>query len=196
MKMLKIGIVIVSIIAIVGIIFALTTIEIDQNKINKEITPQLPMSSEIDTLLEEVRIEKIKNDESEKPFIPKDREWVESGPFKIDRSEYLLGEKIFVNIDELTSNDKGKVMTYRPINSTDFKLYHVMPFGESVERNNYYFTPDLSELKGICDVDQLIGEWKMVFDGTEYLDIKFKLTEKIIPGYEERYQTIVNKGKC
>ena len=27
---------------------------------------------------------------------PKPREWITSGPFQIDRSEYVLGEKIFL----------------------------------------------------------------------------------------------------
>ena len=71
-----------------------------------------------------------------------------------------------------------------------------MPFDETGQRNNYYFTPDLSIKKGICSADELIGDWKIKFLGTNYQDLEFKVTEKIIPGFEERYQTIVNKGKC
>ena len=35
------------------------------------------------------RDDKIKNDNSDNPYIPSPREWISSGPFKIDRSEYL-----------------------------------------------------------------------------------------------------------
>ena len=38
------------------------------------------------------------NEQSENPYYPKEREWISSGPFKLDRSEYVLGEKLFVNI--------------------------------------------------------------------------------------------------
>jgi hypothetical protein len=189
-KLLKI-IIPITILIIIGIIFGIT-----QQEINTDSTEQMPTSSEIDLLLEEVRNEKITNDESDQPFIPELRTWPTSGPFKIDRSEYRLGEKIFVNIDELGITDKGEVVVLRPINSTDHIKYHVMPFDGTAERNNYYFTPDLSELRGICSVDELIGDWKIKFLGTNYQDLEFKVTEKIIPGFEERYQTIVNKGKC
>ena len=189
-KLLKI-IIPITILIIIGIIFGIT-----QQEINTDSTEQMPTSSEIDLMLEEVRNEKIKNDESDQPFIPDLRTWPTSGPFKIDRSEYRLGEKIFVNIDELGIRDKGEVVVLRPINSTDYMKYHVMKFDGTAERNNYYFTPDLSELRGICSVDELIGDWKIKFLGTNYQDLEFKVTEKIIPGFEERYQTIVNKGKC
>ena len=135
-------------------------------------------------------ITKIKNDELENPFIPKEREWITSGPFKIDRSEYLLGEKIFVNIDALNVNEKGKVVFLRPVNSTHYSPYHTMPFDETGQRNNYYFTPDLSITKGICSADELIGNWKVVFQGTKHLDLKFKVVEEILPGNEKRYDPI------
>ena len=193
MQMLKIGVSIAVAIVIVTIIFGATQIE--QNQTDETIS-EITTTPEIDIMLEKIKNDKIENDESAEPYVAKDRKWVTSGPFKIDRSEYILGEKIFVNIDGITNFDRGEVMTYRPINSTHFKIHHVMPFDGSAQRNNYYFTPDLNELRGICSAEQLVGEWKMVFDGTEHSDIKFKVVEKIMPGYEERYQTIVNKGRC
>ena len=200
MKLLKIGIIIISIITITAIIFGLTqqdvTQDVTQDVINKEMEMKPPTSLGIDSAYDEIEKGKIKNEGSQKPFIPKDRDWPTSGPFMIDRSEYILGEKIFVNVDQLSTNDKGKIKALRPINSTHHQLYHVMPFDGSGERNNYYFTPDLSELRGICSTDEIVGDWLMIFEGTDYPDIKFKVTKGIIPGYEERYETIVNKGSC
>ena len=185
MNSLKIVIPIFVAITIVVIIFNLT-----QNEIFEEQVLELKNPSEINELIDKIKMDKIKNDESEKPFIPKEREWITSGPFKIDRSEYMLGEKIFVNIDELQINEKGKVVFLRPINSTHYSPYHIMPFNESSKRNNYYFTPDLSVKEGICSTDELVGNWKVVFQGTEYSDLKFKVTEEIIPGNEKRYEPI------
>ena len=182
----KIIISIAVIITITIVDFSISQIEI----INEKETSYLEQSEQENSLLEKIREDKIKNDESENPYIPKEREWIASGPFKIDRSEYLLGEKIFVNIDALNVNEKGKVVFLRPVNSTYYSPYHIMPFDETGQRNNYYFTPDLSIKKGICSADELIGNWKVVFQGTKHLDLKFKVVEEILPGNEKRYEPI------
>ena len=185
MSSLKIVIAILVVITIVVIIFNLT-----QNEIFDEQVTELENSSEIEGLLDKIKSDKAKNDSLDKPFISKEREWIASGPFKIDRSEYLLGEKIFVNIDALNVNEKGKVVFLRPVNSTHYSPYHTMPFDETEQRNNYYFTPDLSITKGICSADELIGNWKVVFQGTKHLDLKIKVVEEILPGNEKRYDPI------
>ena len=183
MNNLKIIIPIFVVITIVVIIFNLT-----QNEIMKEQVTEFKNPSEIEGLLNKVKIDKLENEKSEKPFVPKEREWIASGPFKIDRSEYLLGEKIFVNIEALFVNEKGKIVFLRPINNTHYSPYHTMPFDGSDQRNNYYLTPDLSIPQGICNIDGLIGKWKVVFQGTHYLDLEFKVIEKIMPGNEKRYE--------
>ncbi len=185
MNSLKIVIPIFVAITIVMIIFNLT-----QNEIFEEQVTEFENPSEIESLLDKIESNKIKNDELESPFIPKEREWITSGPFKIDRSEYLLGEKIFVNIDGLQINEKGKVVFLRPINSTHYSPYHIMPFDESGKRNNYYFTPDLSVGEGICSTDELVGNWKVVFQGTKNPDLEIKVTKEIMPGSEKRYEPI------
>ena len=185
MNNLKIIIPVLLIITIAAIIFNLT-----QNEIIKEQDIEIENSSEIKKLLDKIKREKLDNEKLDNPFISKEREWITSGPFKIDRSEYLLGEKIFVTIDTLNVNEKGKVMFLRPINSTHYSPYHTMPFDGSGQRNNYYFTPDLEIMEGICSANELIGNWKVVFQGTDYLDLEFRVTEKIMPGYEERYEPV------
>ena len=179
----KIVISISVIITIVIVVFSLTQIE-------KETSRQFEESSKIDSMLQQIEEEKIKNDNSENPYVVKERDWITSGPFKIDRSEYRLGEKIFVNIDQLNTDEKGKVIFFRPINSTHYLPYHTMPFDGSGQRNNYYFTPDLSELRKICSVDEIIGNWKVEFEGTEYSDLNFKVSAKIMPGFEDRYESV------
>ena len=185
MNGLKIVIPILVAITIVVIIFNLTQTEIIEKQ-----DPEFKNPSEIEGLLDKIKIEKLENESSDNPFIPKEREWIASGPFKIDRSEYQLGEKIFVNIEVLDVNEKGKIVFLRPMNSTHYSPYHTMSFDGSNQRNNYYFTPDLSISQGICNVDGLVGNWKVVFLGTMHSDLKFKVTKEIIPGYDERYEPI------
>ena len=57
------------------------------------------------------------------PFVPTQREWIELGPFQMDKSEYALGEKIFVNIKNLNKNDKGTMIFTKIINSTHISEY-------------------------------------------------------------------------
>ena len=53
---------------------------------------------------------------------------VRSGPFTIDKSEYNLGEKIFITVNNLKEEDKGKVIFFRPLNNTSWSNYITMDF--------------------------------------------------------------------
>ena len=212
MNKLKIGIPILAIITI-AIIVSLVQQEIVVEEIDQVVVEEIDqvvqegidqvvveedisIADEIKQRLMTIEEDKKNNDESVNPYKIREREWPESGPFKIDRTEYWLGEKIFVNISGLSENDFGNVKFHRPISSTDYVVYHSMPFDGAQKRNNYYLTPQLSELMGICSIEQLTGNWKVSFEGTNYSDLKFKVLENILPGAEDKYQTIVNKGKC
>ena len=71
----------------------------------------------------------------------------------------------------------------RSLNTTHYKVHLTIPFdGYSKESANTYFTPQISKLKGICSIDDLIGKWTMVFRGTDYQNLDFEITERILPG--------------
>ena len=157
-----------------------------EDVLNKELRPDEKSIPEIQESLDE--IEKI-NLENE--YSPKPREWITSGPFQIDRSEYVLGEKIFVRIGGLSYDEKGQVTFLRPLNSTHYSVYWTIPFdGSSKSAFNYYLEPQLSKNKGYCTVDDFIGDWRIVFRGTDYKNLEFKITEEILPGSEEKYQSV------
>ena len=65
-------------------------------------------------------------------------------------------------------------------NSDSLFLYSSIGFDGSKARNNYYFTPDLSIARSICNTDELVGNWKVVFEGTKYSDLEFKVIKKNI----------------
>ena len=185
------------IISISIIIFAISELQTDEKKVSEQSMSEQSMSEqsmseqsmseqsmseEIQSKLDKIEKDRIENLNSEQPYIPAERDWPTSGPFKIDRSQYLLGEKIFVNIDTLTLSDKGTMIFLRPVNDTSYEKYYSMPFDGSRDRNNFYFTPDLSIARGICDKSQLIGDWKVTFEGTNYQALEFKVIDKILPG--------------
>ncbi|MCJ8305466.1 MAG: hypothetical protein HRU07_00260 [Nitrosopumilus sp.] len=147
-----------------------------EDTFGKEIQPiEIP---EIQEKLD--AIEKIANNSKYKPL---EREWITSGAFQIDRSEYAIGENVFIRIGGLSTDEKGQIAIMRPLNVTHYKVYFTIPFdGTDKESANTYFTPQISKLKGICSIDDLIGKWTLVFRGTNYSNINFEITERIVPG--------------
>ena len=123
---------------------------------------------------------------------PKPREWIRSGPFTIDRSEYVLGEKIFVRIGGLEYEEKGQIVFLRPLNNTHYSVYLTIPFdGANKSAFNYYLEPQLSKNRELCTAEDFIGDWRVVFRGTDYPNLEFRITEEILPGEEDDYQISV-----
>jgi hypothetical protein len=171
--------VIIIIIAITSIVFTFNQksdiIEVEDT-LDKEIQPV--ESPEIQEKLDE--IQKIANSSA---YTPLGREWITSGPFQVDRSEYAIGESIFIRMGGIEVNEKGQIAIYRPLNATHHKIYLTIPFdGEDRSTSNTYFTPQINSKRGICSMDNLTGEWMMVFRGTDYPNLNFEINEKILPG--------------
>ena len=145
--------------------------------------------SVIEKKLKEIEKNKIKNDQSENPYIPKEREWIKSGPFMIDRSEYLLGEKIFINMVNLDEDTKGQMVFVKSINMTHFFEYKKISFNGAEKTNgNLYLPIHLNGFRGICTTDQLVGNWGIWFEGTDIQPLYFKIRDQIVPGQEETYK--------
>lgn len=107
-------------------------------------------------------------------------EQVVSGPFAINKSQYNLGEKIFITVTNLPQDEKGEMMFFRPMGNDDgWTKYISMKFdGQTKEQFNLYFEPKLSELKKICTANELTGTWKVQFVGTEYSNMSFEIVNQ------------------
>ena len=187
--------IIIAIIVIIGISFTsfneseITEIE---DVINKELETGEELTIEIDKKLEDIekKVEDSKNIETSYDPL-REREWITSGPFQIDRSEYALGENIFIRMGGLEPTEKGQVAFLRPSNGTHYSVYLTIPFDGTKPAFNQYFTPDLSKVKGVCSIEDIAGEWTVVFRGTDYENIKFTVSDKIfVPGEESRYEPL------
>ena len=180
------GVIAVIVIGIIISVNQFSTTEEEKNDNNIETNSSDSENPEIQEKLDE--IEKIK---SENEYTPKPREWITSGPFQIDRSEYALGEKIFLRIGGLNIIEKGEVIFHAPVKSVDDSIYIRIPFdGENKPAFNFYVEPQLSKSKGFCSAEDFIGEWTVTFYGTSYDSIKFKITDAVLPGEEEDYQSV------
>ena len=171
------------IIAIIVGVIAISMISVEQSDdmevedtFDKEISPEeTPQVGE--------KLEEIENIAEENEYDVLPREWQTSGPFQIDRSEYALGEKIFLRIGGLSFQEKGQVAVMRPLNDTHYSVYLTIPFdGANKDAFNYYLEPQLTKTRGLCSVDDVLGKWALVFRGTNYPNLNFKIINKTLPG--------------
>jgi len=123
------------------------------------------------------------------PFISAPRVWQTSGPFEIDREQYVLGELVLVRVGDIAANEKGQITFLRPLNETHYDVYITIPFDGSQKITfNQYFKPSLSRGLGICTKADLLGNWTVVFQGTDYDNLKFEIVDRYIPGEEKNYE--------
>ena len=131
-------------------------------------------------------------------------QWRHSGPFAIEKYEYYLGEKIFLTVQNIPKDVSGEAVFFRPVIipnvlesdgiSRDMnagKKYIEIEFdGAKKQDFNRYFEPRLSEFKEICSRDDLVGEWKAVFEGTQYADIDFKIINQTASWDERTFNPV------
>jgi len=183
--------IIISILIAIVIVITIVTFSLTQNEsIQKEKETMIGVTNEISSMLQKIEEDKIKNDNSDNPFVPKEKEWIRSGPFLIDRSEYVLGEKIFINLDRISENTKGKMKFVKVYNSTHSQLYKEIAFDGSKPQNNFYFGIYPSIALGFCTSESLIGEWKVIFEETPFDSLDFKIVNQIIPGMENQFESV------
>ena len=146
--------------------------------------------------------QEITENEIEKP-------WITSGPFAIEKQEYYLGEKIFINARNIPIDVKAEMIFFRPTQTFDefdtsdkFKgiskdliskkiKYLTIKFdGKHKQNFNKYFEPKLSNLKNICSTNDLVGEWVIVFYGTQYTEIYFKILNQTSSWDERTFESV------
>ena len=190
----------ISFLVIFGILNQFQNVDDSVNPVDESVNPvDESLIEKVNIFKQEESVEEIisdklneiqeKNEEFE--FTPKPREWIKSGPFSIDRSEYILGEKIFFTIGPLSSTEKGQIVFLNPLNSTHYHVYLTYSFdGMKKNTSNLYFEPSLSKAKLICDKSELIGEWRVVFRGTDYENLEFSVIDDIMPGDEKDFEPV------
>ena len=154
------------------------TIESEQIKTSEELLKEI-----------DEKYDEIQNNKEE--YMPKERIWQSSGPFKIDRDEYVLGEKIFMIVENIDFSENGEIVFLRPLNSTHYSIWKTFPFdGMQKTAFNLYFEPMLNKRMNICSANDLIGDWIVFFKNTEYEQLEFSIINKTLPGMENDYAKI------
>ena len=111
-------------------------------------------------------------------------DWNSSGPFSIDKQQYRLGENIFLITTALQPHEKGEIQFIRP--SGD--IYRTIPFDGQMRTDfNQYFTPFPSAALKVCSSDDLVGNWFVKFEGTNYKSIDFEIKNEYLKDEEYRF---------
>jgi len=161
-----------------------------ESKINENVENE-PENYDTGNPIIDEKLDQIAKSANANDFQPAPREWITSGPFQIDRSEYLLGEKIFLRIGGLESDEKGQIAFLKLRNQTHYTVFQTIEFdGSKKLAFNYYTDIKLIETLGLCTVDDILGEWTVVFRGTDHANIKFNIINQTIPGDEKLFTPV------
>ena len=133
-------------------------------------------------------------------IITTEENWNGEGRIQIDKEEYLLGEKVFVNILDLEPDEKGKLHVFRPLNSTHDTEYMTISYDGSKSSTQYkYFQPRLFEYYKICTVDDIVGEWRIEMKEMGESDIYFEVLNDYLIDEEDHMWDVEKKrwdNKC
>lgn len=117
----------------------------------------------------------------------KDFPWEISGPFKIDKSQYKLGENVFMVVTGLSPSDAGKIVVYDPNGG----VFTQSPFNGTMKSDfNYYFKPNTVKTEKLCTPQDLVGNWTIVFQGSKYKPLKFQVINEWIEGSQKEIKPI------
>ncbi|MBI3640560.1 MAG: hypothetical protein HY223_09660 [Thaumarchaeota archaeon] len=114
-----------------------------------------------------------------------------SGPFAINKSQYKIGEYVFMVVSNLKPNDVGKIILVDPKGDT----YDVIPFNGTMKTDfHYYFKPNTQNIGGLklCNPTDLVGKWGIIFQGAPYKPLKFNVTNDWIEGSQAEIKSIPN----
>jgi hypothetical protein len=108
---------------------------------------------------------------------------VSSGPLTITQYQHKLSENVFIVVSGLEPNEKGNIRIFMP----DGRLYKTMPYDGSVKNGfNSYFKPDTSKTRGICEQEEIVGIWKVLFDNNVYSPLSFEILNEHLEGHDVR----------
>ena len=108
-------------------------------------------------------------------------QWNISGPFAIDKSKYRLGEDFFLSVHGLQPNEAGNILIIQP----NGDVWTAIPFNGSLKSDfNYYNKPDTNAAKKIFKPEDMVGTWKVVFQGVSYEPLSFEIINEFLPGTE------------
>ena len=107
------------------------------------------------------------------------------GPLQINKDKYLLGENVYVILRDLRPQDRGVVEFFTPGGI----LFDEMGFnGSNKEFQKKYFKPQLLKSKNLCEKEQIIGTWTVMFRDYDMAKLYFEVLPDILPNQEHHFE--------
>jgi hypothetical protein len=108
---------------------------------------------------------------------------ITSGPLTITQYQHKIYENIFMIVSGLAEDEKGNITVFMP----DGRLYKTIQYDGSVKDGfNVYFKPDTSFARKICEQEELVGRWLVVFDNNVYPPLVFEIINEHLSGPDVR----------
>jgi len=104
---------------------------------------------------------------------------ITSGPLTITKYQHKISENIFIIVSGLKHDEKGNIRIFMP----DGRLYKTLEYDGSLKSSfNSYFKPDTSALRKICEQEELVGIWTVLFDKDVYPPLHFEIINEHLSG--------------
>lgn len=117
----------------------------------------------------------------------KQEQWISSGPFSINKSEYKLGEYVFMSVQGLKPTDVGSIIIIDSKGGT----YDHIPFNGTMKSSfNQFFKPNTQRSLTLCTPEDLVGNWTLTFQGVPYKSIPFRIVNDWIQGAQEEIKPV------
>jgi hypothetical protein len=106
------------------------------------------------------------------------------GPLQINKDKYLLGESVYVILRDLRPQDQGTVLFITPRGI----FFDEWGFnGSERDFQKKYFKPQLLKAKNICEKQELVGEWTVMFKDYDLAKMHFEIIADILPNMENHF---------
>ena len=106
---------------------------------------------------------------------------------KINKDKYLLGENIYVTVTDIPMGLKTQVLFFTPSGK---QFYEIPIDGDRSSGFKQYFKPQLLQNRNLCDVNDLIGQWTVMFENNPSDKLYFEVPGEYLPEQERHYDPI------
>ena len=104
---------------------------------------------------------------------------ITSGPLTITKYQHKISENIFMIVSGLGEDEKGNIRVFMP----DGRLWKTIQYDGSVKEGfNQFFKPDTSKARGICEQEEIVGIWTVLFDNDAYPPLHFEILNEHLDG--------------
>ena len=105
----------------------------------------------------------------------------------INKDKYLLGENVYVTVTDIPMGLKTQAIFYTPSGK---QFFEIKIDGDKTSGFKQYFKPQLLQNRNLCDVNDLIGTWMVMFENNPTDKLYFEMPGEYLPNTEKHFDAI------